>query len=201
MSKKIFVIHSADIIRVGISSLIPGLTDSEITAIKSVNELSSYLYLQADEIILFVDANEDKNKVSDYLAGLSPNIKSSIVAITEPGKTVSENEFYAASINVYSSLKQLTDVLAKLKEKNEQGYSSDVDTSLTDRECDVLKQIALGKANKDIADILNISVHTVISHRKNITEKLGIKSISGLTVYAIINKLIDTNSIDLESLI
>ncbi|NJO92945.1 MAG: hypothetical protein HC831_31265, partial [Chloroflexia bacterium] len=48
---------------------------------------------------------------------------------------------------------------------------------------------------------LFISIHTVISHRKNITEKLGIKSISGLTVYAVLNKLIDTESINPEQLI
>jgi DNA-binding CsgD family transcriptional regulator len=47
-----------------------------------------------------------------------------------------------------------------------------------------------GFANKEIADTLNISIHTVISHRKNITEKTGIKSLSGLTIYAITKKII-----------
>jgi DNA-binding CsgD family transcriptional regulator len=72
---------------------------------------------------------------------------------------------------------------------------------LTEREIDVVTQVALGKTNKEIADALCISIHTVISHRKNITEKLGIKSISGLTVYAILNNLIDANTIDPETLI
>ena len=45
--------------------------------------------------------------------------------------------------------------------------------------------------NKEIADQMNISIHTVISHRKNITRKTGIKSVSGLTVYALLNNLID----------
>jgi DNA-binding CsgD family transcriptional regulator len=44
--------------------------------------------------------------------------------------------------------------------------------------------------NKEIADKLGISLHTVISHRKNLTEKLGIKTVSGLTVYAMMHKLI-----------
>ena len=59
----------------------------------------------------------------------------------------------------------------------------------------------MGYANKEIAEKLFISIHTVISHRKNITDKLGIKSISGLTVYAILNKLIDTENIDPATLI
>lgn len=63
-------------------------------------------------------------------------------------------------------------------------------TYLSDRELDVLKLVALGFANKEIADKLFISINTVITHRKNITEKLDIKSIAGLTVYAIMNNLI-----------
>ena len=59
----------------------------------------------------------------------------------------------------------------------------------------------MGFANKEIADKLFISIHTVISHRKNITEKLGIKSISGLTVYAIMNNLLDLEDINPEELI
>ena len=55
---------------------------------------------------------------------------------------------------------------------------------------DVLKLVAKGLTNKEIADELNLSVHTVITHRKNITSKTNIKSISGLTIYAMLNKLI-----------
>jgi Response regulator containing a CheY-like receiver domain and an HTH DNA-binding domain len=68
--------------------------------------------------------------------------------------------------------------------------------SLTEREKDVLIQLVSGMANKEIADKLNISIHTVVSHRKNITQKTGIKSQSGLTIYAISNKIIslDNNS-------
>lgn len=66
---------------------------------------------------------------------------------------------------------------------------------LSEREIEVLKAIALGMANKEIADKLYISIHTVISHRKNITSKLGIKSISGLTVYALLNSLIHADEV------
>ena len=61
---------------------------------------------------------------------------------------------------------------------------------LTDRETDVLKLLVSGNANKEIADKLNISTHTVISHRKNISQKTGIKSVSGLTIYAVLNNII-----------
>lgn len=62
---------------------------------------------------------------------------------------------------------------------------------LSSREQEILKLVAQGNINKLIADKLNISIHTVITHRKHITHKLGIKSISGLTLYAAINNMID----------
>ncbi len=58
---------------------------------------------------------------------------------------------------------------------------------LSQREIDVLSQVARGYTNKEIADRLNISINTVLTHRKNITSKLGIKSVSGLSVYAMMN--------------
>jgi DNA-binding CsgD family transcriptional regulator len=64
---------------------------------------------------------------------------------------------------------------------------------LTQREAQILKDVALGLSNKEIADKNFISPHTVITHRKNITKKLGIKTVSGLTIYAILNKLIGIN--------
>jgi len=67
--------------------------------------------------------------------------------------------------------------------------------NLSEREQDVIREIALGRTNKEIADNLFISAHTVITHRKNITRKLGIKTVSGLTVYAILNKIIQMEEI------
>ena len=71
----------------------------------------------------------------------------------------------------------------------------DEPTALTPREIDVLKLLATGRIIKEIADILHISAHTAISHRKNISEKLGIKTVSGLTVYATIHGYISSESI------
>jgi len=61
---------------------------------------------------------------------------------------------------------------------------------LSEREIEILKTVALGMTNKEIGDKLYISINTVISHRKNITDKLGIKTIAGLTVYALMNNVI-----------
>ena len=66
---------------------------------------------------------------------------------------------------------------------------------LTDREIEVLSLLVQGHINKEIASILHISLTTVITHRKNIVEKLGMKSVSALTIYAVTHGYVDINKI------
>lgn len=68
------------------------------------------------------------------------------------------------------------------------------DSPLSKREIEVLKLLAHGHTVKTLANVLHISVHTATSHRKNISEKLGIKTIQGLTIYAFINGYIDAQA-------
>jgi DNA-binding CsgD family transcriptional regulator len=77
-----------------------------------------------------------------------------------------------------------------LKNVSKSGDDSNVSGNLSIREIDVLKEIAKGKTNKEIADTLCISVNTVITHRRNLTAKIGIRSASGLSLYAMMNGLI-----------
>jgi DNA-binding CsgD family transcriptional regulator len=79
--------------------------------------------------------------------------------------------------------------------KNKKHTSPPDDNDLTPREIEVLTLVCRGLINKEIADKLNISLTTVITHRKNITLKLGIKSISGLTMYAVMNGYISPDRI------
>ena len=66
---------------------------------------------------------------------------------------------------------------------------------LTDREIEVMSLIVQGYINKEIADRLNIGLSTVITHRKNIMDKLGMKSVSALTIYAVMHGYVDINKI------
>jgi len=66
---------------------------------------------------------------------------------------------------------------------------------LSDREIEVMALIVQGYINKEIADQLNIGLATVITHRKNIMDKLGLKSVSALTIYAVMHGYVDINKI------
>lgn len=86
-----------------------------------------------------------------------------------------------------------TDVVEQLRlriEAHRINSRAAVAAELSQREVDVLRLVAMGHINKEIADRLDISFNTVLTHRKNITAKLGIKSVSGLGVYALMNGIV-----------
>lgn len=68
--------------------------------------------------------------------------------------------------------------------------------NLSDRENEVLKYLAKGLSVKEIADKMFLSPHTILTHRKNISQKTGIKTIAGLTVYAVSTKLISMDELE-----
>lgn len=97
---------------------------------------------------------------------------------------------FEKTINITDSSDSITEQIRNLSNSDAHHHIDSEHEQLSEREIDVLKQIIKGFSNKEIADNLNISIHTVISHRKNISQKTGIKSQSGLTIYAISNKII-----------
>jgi DNA-binding NarL/FixJ family response regulator len=80
-------------------------------------------------------------------------------------------------------------ILKIIESDREKTAESGENVELSDREKDILIAVAKGMMNKEIADKFNISIHTVITHRKNIMRKTGIKTISGLTLYALFNNI------------
>lgn len=93
-------------------------------------------------------------------------------------------------------IKKIEEKLSKsavIHEESEEEFS----TSLTDREKEIIVCVVKGLTNKEIADKLFISINTVTTHRRNIAKKLDIHSPSGLTIYAIVNNLVDIKEVKL----
>ncbi len=97
---------------------------------------------------------------------------------------------YRQSITTDSSIKVIVDAIDTLliQDKNEEEKAEE--KALSPRETDVVILVAKGMTNKEIAHSLSLSIHTVITHRRNIARKLDIHSVSGITIYAIMNQLV-----------
>ena len=83
-----------------------------------------------------------------------------------------------------------------MPDKREDEDSDSLLDSMTEREKEIVRCVARGMQNKEIADKLFISINTVTTYRRNISAKLNIHSAAGLTVFAILRRLVDINDID-----
>jgi DNA-binding CsgD family transcriptional regulator len=95
---------------------------------------------------------------------------------------------YDEVISIYDTPEQIREKLTALTSEQEKDRRHEL---LSAREKEVIVGVVKGMTNKQIADKLCLSAHTVITHRRNISSKLQIHSAAGLTIYAIVNKLVD----------
>jgi regulator of cell morphogenesis and NO signaling len=106
-----------------------------------------------------------------------------------------EDHIFIPAIRRLEQRSKQSDVSAKISSMISQAPTNN--EALSDREKDVIISVVQGMSNKEIADHLCISVNTVITHRRNIARKLQIHSPAGLTIYAIVNNLVDISSVKL----
>lgn len=105
---------------------------------------------------------------------------------------------YDELINIYDSPDELKHKLERLNAEEastELQEEEEEQQTLSSREKEIVVCVVKGMTNREIADRLYLSTHTVITHRRNIARKLQVHSASGLTVYAIVNKLVELNEI------
>ncbi len=149
-----------------------------------------------DPDVVIIDPSVlDFRSRKDGRSRLADICDSIVIALGGPGLTDEVLRQYDGSISIYDSRE---DIIRKTRSSVEAKQS---ETSVSDsgelsaREKEILVCVAKGMLNKEIADKLCLSIYTVITHRKNITRKTGIKTVAGLTVYALLNNLIDMSSV------
>jgi len=132
--------------------------------------------------------------IEDFLLS-RPEWYGRIVLLSENGKKESRLIPVAGIINTDDAkdvlIKKMTDIFCPGNTDPENGPQE----LLSKREKTILVYLCKGLTNKQIADKLYLSAHTVNTHRKNISNKLGIRSLSGLTVFAILNDLISIEEV------
>ncbi|MDG5799727.1 LuxR C-terminal-related transcriptional regulator [Marinilabiliaceae bacterium ANBcel2] len=189
---KVLIAEQSYLIRKGLTHVL-----NQFNEISQIEVLSSHMglnevveHLSPDILIINSTILNENDKCS-----FSNKIKNDI-KIIHLINTILPSESPNNQISIYDTKIKITDKLSPLiKDLSKELVDEEGSEELTQREQLILKHVALGLTNKEIASKLYISSHTVISHRKNITRKLKIKSVSGLTVYAILNGIIKMSDI------
>lgn len=119
-----------------------------------------------------------------------------VVALVSVVMDANQLRGYDGQINLFDDVDKLTQKIASLM--NVAADDENELDALSQREKEIIGCIVRGMTNKEIAEKLFISVHTVITHRRNITRKLQIHSAAGLTIYAIVNKLVELGEVKMN---
>ena len=192
MPFSVIISDSSYLIKRGISALIGDIVQTEVVFIEDTQELNHYLDTNAVQAVFI---NEHiLNEMPDKELFFQLKEDARYIAISDNPENLRDKRKFDAVLDRNARKDDIIPVIESLlQSKNNE--TNQTDSLLSKREKDVLKQVAMGYTNQEIAERLNISRHTVISHRKNITSKLGIKTVSGLTVYAVLNDLIPKDQI------
>lgn len=193
---KIVIAEPSVIIRNGLEKMILDLPDYETVAQSGdLQSLSARLRIICPDVLIVNPQLFDfsKRKVIRSLFEDIPNTK--IVALVSSYFDSQMLRQFHGVLEINDDLQRIKFTLNQVVAQNNPEESDADSVLLSDREKEVLVCLAKGRRNNEIADSLKISVHTVITHRKNIVRKTGIKSVAALTVYAILNNLIEEKDI------
>jgi DNA-binding CsgD family transcriptional regulator len=183
-SNSFLVIHEMPIVQIGMRSLLNSMKAYIREMVSTCPDLRTYPLQEGLVILADTKHAENLSRQRKYLKTNNiPVIGLNFNPQLQFDETVFD-EVLSYSDNQNILIGKLSQFTLKLKPGNSSNQ-------LSTRETDILQQVAQGLSNKEISEKLFISIHTVITHRKHITAKLGIKSISGLTLYASLNNLID----------
>jgi DNA-binding CsgD family transcriptional regulator len=197
MGKTILITEQSEVVRKGLVQIIGsfGLFDGIHELACNANIESSVIRLEPD--ILVINPALLKPGLPEWLQD-NRNGRMKIAAIVYALFDDELKDLFDEVIQIGDTRIKIKNKLSSLLSRTVQTGSPVPDDTLSPREKDVVKLLAKGLSNKEISEQLFISPHTVITHRKNITRKLNIKSVAGLIVYAIINGIVSVEEMQGE---
>ena len=192
---KIAVVDSNTLATLGLKQLL-----QTVMPIMTVDTFGSFAELSASQPEKYFHYFVATNIVLENKSFVSEHKRKTIVLTLSLDPSSQLSEFHCLCINVPE--KELVRAILTL-EQHAHGKGEHLPPMpkilqqkiLSDREIQVMSLIVQGYINKEIADRLNIGLATVITHRKNIMDKLGFKSVSALTIYAVMHGYVDINKI------
>ena len=193
---KIAIAEPSSMLRIGLEQLLRELPDVEVVfSTDNLNSLNARINALHPDILIVNPLLYDYAKRATLRAEFDnlPNLRL-VGLITSYFESQHQRQF-SGIIELNDDFQRVKSTLNQVSNSIQTDNDESDTASLSDREKDVLICLSKGLKNNEIADQLNISVHTVITHRKNIVRKTGIKSVAALTVYAILNNLIEEKDI------
>ena len=190
---KITVAEPSVILRSGVLAILKRLTSlhAEVFEVTEMDQLRASLSWQKPDVLMINPSFLGLFSLQQIKkeAG-NPNMK--CVALQFSLSDGSVLKYFDETISAYDSTDQIREKLTKLLQEPEGEKRHE---ALSQREKEVIVCVIRGMTNKQIADKLCLSTHTVITHRRNISAKLHIHSTAGLTIYAIVNKLVELDEL------
>lgn len=194
---KVLVASSSVIIRSGLSSVLRRLHELNIqpVEISSTEMLEHYVTLHTPDIIMIDPTFGGWFDLAEFKEAYNKLTGVKFVAVIASVIDSMQLKDYNERIALYDSVEVIAEKLNGLMKTEDEMQDSDAEP-LSQREKEIITYVVKGLTNKEIADNLCLSVHTVITHRRNIARKLQIHSPAGLTIYAIVNKLVELKDIE-----
>ncbi len=192
----IAVAESSVIVRSGLVSVLKRLPDMEVEVVEvtSKDGIRHCMEMHTPQILIVNPQLEGWFDVDAFRQCYKQEVKlvSLLCSMVDSSQLKGYDERVTLFDDMASLEKKITELLNIADEEE-----PDQD-ALSQREKEIVGCIVRGMTNKEIAEKLFISVHTVMTHRKNITRKLQIHSAAGLTIYAIVNKLVELSEVKVQ---
>lgn len=193
MKTRVLIIEPSEVIVAGLTALLHDISRFKILdAVRDVRDAEQRVITSRPDLVLLNPTLVDSP--AEVLGGRQVPVVALVYQYVEQLKL----RRYDGVLDIRESRGAIAETLiaASTPPDDERPSTPSVaETELSNRETAVLVLVAKGLTNKEIADQLSVSPHTVMSHRKNIVHKTGIKSVAGLTVYAMLHNLIDESTL------
>ena len=187
---RIAIAETSVIIRGGLTAALKRLSNVKVQPIEllSVEALHDCVRTQCPEMLIVNPTFGDYFDVAKFREEISGK-RIRLIALVTSFVDASLLGKYDESISIFDDLETLSNKIIRLQNiaPDDEG---DGQETLSQREKEIVICVVKGMTNKEIAEKLFLSIHTVITHRRNISKKLQIHSAAGLTIYAIVNKLV-----------
>lgn len=197
-TRKIIVISNAFLLSSGIESLaleISGLVVDHVYN-GSENKLIQKIITNKPDIVI-IDPMAITDILIPFLRELDDDPEIIKIGLINSATDHNIKSRFSHTLNTQENKLLLVEKLQSIVGKS--SLNTENEQLISKRETEILRYLVMGFTNQEVADKLFLSIHTVMTHRKKINKKLGIKTVSGLTVYALMNNIIDIREVERNS--